>query len=100
LSNKILTQVKRKSGDSHFWSGLMKVKDQFFTRGYFRIHKGSEVRFWEDAWIGDKPLKIKYPSLYNIVRRNDATVAQVLSTTPLNVSFQRPITDSYLLAWY
>jgi hypothetical protein len=29
LSNKTLTQVKRKPGDSHFWAGLMEVKDQF-----------------------------------------------------------------------
>jgi hypothetical protein len=27
-------------------------------------------------------------------------VVQVLSTTPLNASFRRSITDSYLLAWY
>jgi hypothetical protein len=78
----------------------MKVKDEFFARDSFRIRNGLEVRFWEDTWIEDKPLKLKYPSLYNIVRRKDATVAQVLSTTPLNVSFRRSIIDSYLLAWY
>jgi hypothetical protein len=65
----------------------MKVNDQFFTRGSFEIHNGSKVRFWQDTWIEDKPLKLKYPSLYNIVKRKDATVVQVLSTTPLNVSF-------------
>jgi hypothetical protein len=100
LSNKTLTQVKRWPGDSHFWSGLMKVKDEFFARGSFQIQNGSDVRFWEDTWVEDKPLKLKYPSLYNIVRRKDATVTQVLSTTPLNVSFQRSIMDIYLLAWY
>jgi hypothetical protein len=87
LSNKTLTQVKKQPGDSHFWSRLMKVKDKFFIRGSFRIRNGLEVRFWEDTWIEDKPLKLKYPSLYNIVRRKDAMVAQVLSTIPLNVSF-------------
>jgi hypothetical protein len=78
----------------------MKVKDKFFARCSFRIRNGLEVRFWEDTWIEDKPLKLKYPSLYNIVRRKDTMVAQVLSTTLLNVSFQRSITDDYLLAWY
>jgi hypothetical protein len=100
LSNKSLTQVKKRPGDSHFWAGLMKVKDQFIARGSFQIHNGSEARFWKDTWFEDKPLKLKYPSLYNIVRRKDATVAQVLSTTPLNVSFRRSLTDNYLLAWY
>jgi hypothetical protein len=48
----------------------------------------------------DKALILKYPSLYNTVRTKDAIVAQVLSTTPLTVSFRRSIMDSYLLAWY
>jgi hypothetical protein len=100
LSNRTLTQVKKRPGDSHFWAGLMKVKDQFFARGSFRVRNGLEVRFWKDTWIEDKPLKLKYPSLYNIARRKDATVAQVLSTTPLNMSFRRSITDNYLCAWY
>jgi hypothetical protein len=87
LANKSLTQVKRRPGNSHFWAGLMKVKDQFIAGGSFQIRSGSEARFWEDVWLDDKPLRLKYPSLYSIVRRKDATVAQVLSTIPLNVSF-------------
>jgi hypothetical protein len=34
---------------------------------------------------------LAYPSLYRIVRKKNATVAQVLSTCPLNVSFRRAI---------
>jgi hypothetical protein len=55
------------------------------------VRNGSEVRFWEDTWVEDKPLKLKYPALYNIARRKDATVAHVLSTTPLNMSFRRSL---------
>jgi hypothetical protein len=100
LANKSLTQVKRRPGDSHFWAGLMKVKDQFIAGGSFQIRSGSEARFWEDVWLDDKPLRLKYPSLYSIVRRKDATVAQVLSTIPLNVSFRRSLTNNHLFAWH
>jgi hypothetical protein len=31
---------------------------------------------------------VTYPRLYNLIRRKNMTVAQVLSTTPLNDSFR------------
>jgi hypothetical protein len=34
---------------------------------------------------------IKYMSLYDIAIKNNATVAQVLSTKPLNISFQASV---------
>jgi hypothetical protein len=39
LSNKSLTQVQYKPGDSHFWSALMKVKVDFLAGGKFQCAK-------------------------------------------------------------
>lgn len=100
LSHKNLAQAQRQPGDSHFWSGLMKVKDQFLHYGRFKVHNGKETRFWEDNWVGDRRLKIAYPNLYQIVRKKSATVAEVLSTTPLNVTFRRALTGVNLESWY
>jgi hypothetical protein len=55
------------------------------------VSDGSQTRFWEDLWIGKVPLMVKYPTLYNLVRKKNMTVAQILSTTPLNVSFRRAL---------
>jgi hypothetical protein len=41
----------------------------------------------------------KCPSLYNIVRKKNASVAQVLSTTPLNVSFRRALMGDDWAKW-
>jgi len=41
----------------------------------------------------------QYPSLYNIVRRKQATVATVLESTPLNVYFRRALVGDKLLEW-
>jgi hypothetical protein len=41
----------------------------------------------------------KYPSLYNIVRKKNVLVAQVLSTTPLNVSFRRALVGENWAKW-
>ena len=80
LHSKSLSQVKAKPTDSPFWKGLMKVKDEFFDRGCFRVGNGEQTRFWEDTWLGDKPLATQYPSLYNIVQKKEVTVASVLSS--------------------
>jgi hypothetical protein len=36
LGDKSLTQISRRPGDSHFWSGLMNIKDQFLRCGHFQ----------------------------------------------------------------
>ena len=55
--------------------------------------------FWEDIWLGDTPLKNQYPILYNVLRRKDDTVANILRLDPLHISFRRPIIGLKLNAW-
>jgi hypothetical protein len=52
IASKPLVQAEWKSGDSHFWFSLMRVKQDFLRFGTFNIMSGSEVIFWEDIWIG------------------------------------------------
>jgi hypothetical protein len=42
---------------------------------------------------------VKYSSLYKIVRKKNMSVAQVLSTTPLNVSFRRALVGDSWDKW-
>jgi len=63
LKNKTIGEVYWKPGDSHFWSGLVKVKDRFLNLSIFNIHNGYRTRFWEDKWLGNFTLKEQYPSL-------------------------------------
>jgi len=100
LRSKSLTQVKAKPYDSHFWRGLMHIKDEVLAKGSFDIKDGSKTRFWDDTWVGDLPFKVKYPSFYNIVRDPHATVAKVMATSPLNVSFRRALVDNKLVEWH
>jgi hypothetical protein len=52
----------------------MEVKKLMLERGRFKVHDGAQTRFWEDLWIGEEPLMKRFPSLYNIVRKKNATV--------------------------
>ena len=61
----------------------MGMKDQFLNIGRFNLRSGHKIRFWDDKWLGTQALKFQYPSLFNIVRRKRATVAEVLSMSPL-----------------
>jgi hypothetical protein len=67
VGSKVLSQVFWKPGDSHFWAGLMAAKPNFFRFGHFSIKDGSQIRFWEDKWLGNTSLREQYPVLYNIV---------------------------------
>ena len=67
LHSKTLAQVTAKPTDSPFWKGLMKTKVTFFRRVEFLVGNGNGTRFCEDTWLGDMPLAVQYPSLYNIV---------------------------------
>ncbi|WVZ67811.1 LOW QUALITY PROTEIN: hypothetical protein U9M48_016841 [Paspalum notatum var. saurae] len=60
----------------------------------------SQVRFWEDNWLKNIPLSEQYPVLYNIVHRKHDTVATVMSTSPLNISFRRALVGNKLQAWH
>ena len=68
LHSKTLAQVDVNPTDSPFWKGLMRIKQEFFDRGFFKVGNGLSTRFWEDTWLGDSPLQSQYPSLYNITQ--------------------------------
>jgi hypothetical protein len=78
----------------------MNIRDYFMEFGSFKIKDGSQTRFWYDTWLGDKPFKDKFPSLFNIVRSKQDSVAQVLRFVPFNISFRRNLVGANLRAWY
>jgi hypothetical protein len=78
----------------------LKVKDDFLAGGCFKVQSGEQVKFWKDIWLGDKPLREAYPNLFRIVRKKDDTVANVLRTVPLNVSFRRGLVNANLNSWF
>ena len=99
LNGKTLAQTEPKPHDSPFWKGIMAVKNDFFERGTFVVGNGLQTRFWEDAWLGNKPLAVQYPSLYNIVQHKNVLVGKVLANNPLNIVFRRPIIGDKMVSW-
>jgi hypothetical protein len=99
LNAKTLSQAFWKSGDSHFWARLMKVKHDFWRFGTFTIRNGSQVRFVEDIWLGTSTLRDQYPCLYHIARYKHVSVADVFNTSSLNLSWRRDLIGHKLVGW-
>jgi hypothetical protein len=79
------------------WS--FKVKRDFLHFGSFKVKDGSQICFWEDRWLGTTPLCDQYHCLYTIARPKQTTIAEVLSTYPPNLSWQRDLVGPKLVAW-
>jgi hypothetical protein len=77
----------------------MRVKNEFFNRGSFKVGDGTSVLFWEDIWLGESSLANQYPSLYNIVQRKNVLVANVLAHSLLNIEFRRALNGNKWNEW-
>jgi hypothetical protein len=100
LRTQTITHVQKKSGDSHFWSGLMNVKEPFLDLGHFQLNNGGNIHFWEDRWLGNFTLCQQFPSLYAITHWRNVSVATVFSTVPLNIYFRRGLVGNNLVQWF
>jgi hypothetical protein len=78
----------------------MNVKDTFMGFESFKIKDGSQTHFWMDTWLGNIPLKDKFLSLFNIVRRKQDLMASVLASVPLNIFFRRNLVGRNLRDWH
>ncbi|WVZ70175.1 hypothetical protein U9M48_018861 [Paspalum notatum var. saurae] len=73
----------------------MEIKSQISKSWVFYLKK------WDpNTWLGDQPLKYQYSSLFNIVRKKNVTIADVLSFSPFNISFRRALTGNKLTEWH
>jgi hypothetical protein len=49
---------------SPFWHSIHKIKHHFKKGVRFSPGAYSSISFWNDLWIGDTPLSVKFPNLF------------------------------------
>jgi hypothetical protein len=54
------------------------VKSLLYSLTRFELGDGSKIRFWDDVWCGESPLKVAFPALFDIAREKNAFVANHL----------------------
>ena len=79
------------AGQSLFFQGILGGKEHFYKYVRKNIGDGLNTRFWEDLWIGDTPLKLKFARLYSLTFRAGFAVAKVLKDDWVNVRFRRTL---------
>ena len=64
-------------GESQFWQGLLVVKD-WYERGIkWLVGNGTRIRLWDNVWLGNCPLRTRFPRLYRIIRQQNWSVAEM-----------------------
>ncbi|GJS01028.1 hypothetical protein Tco_0317536 [Tanacetum coccineum] len=57
---------------------------------YIKVGNGETIKFWDDIWIGSKPLRL-YPRIYALDNIKDATICMKLNEPSLDNNFRRSI---------
>ena len=50
---------------------------------------GRRTRFWEDLWLGDNPLCIKFPRLHSLTFSANSLVPKLIKSEFATVRFRR-----------
>jgi hypothetical protein len=98
VGSKALSPVIWKLCDSHFWTGLMETKKNFFRHGFFFLRMDLMICFCEDKWLGNTTNR-EQPYLYAIVRHKGDSLAHVLESNPPNMTFIRTLFGPRLISW-
>jgi hypothetical protein len=68
-------------------------------KSHIRFDPGDDtkIRFWDDVWCGDRPLKVAFPGLFNIASFKEASIADNVERSngaiQWNIQFTRMIHD-------
>ncbi|KAG8060373.1 hypothetical protein GUJ93_ZPchr0002g26796 [Zizania palustris] len=105
LSNKYsrhkkpLCLMESKMGDSQFWKTLMRIKPLYRKFCRMKIGNGENISFWEDTWVGNKPLSEMYHDLFITCFIKHMTVAEVFKSNWNVLKFRRDLVGSRFQSW-
>jgi hypothetical protein len=68
---------------------LISLREVFFKYCKVAVGNGCKTSFWKNSWIGDCPLAVKFPVLFDFTRDKDISVNKVLSSNFDALSFRR-----------
>ena len=63
---------------SSIWKGILASKEMFSKNIRYCVGKGDKVFFWRDPWVGEAPLAISFPNLFNCATNQIAKVIDYL----------------------
>jgi hypothetical protein len=73
----LIISVNQKQGDSHFWKKILSLRDNFYKYCETLVENGLNTSFWKSNWIGNLPLAIQFPTLFDLAYDKDISVNKV-----------------------
>ena len=87
------TSYQGKNG-SQFWKGINKLKNKFLWGASFVIKNGKKIKFWEDIWLGEVPIKVLHPDFYLMCSQPQARVIDYWDGSDWSIAFRRSLSIS------
>ena len=78
------------------WRGALKTANAFKIELRICCGHGTSVKFWKDCWIGEVPLAIAFPNLFEMAVDQDAWVSSQFQDNDRAVSFRHPLSPAML----
>jgi hypothetical protein len=91
VKGRPIISLKKRQSDSHFWKGILDIRDNFYKYCKNKVGNGSNTSFWHNIWCDLEPLSSKYASLFDIAYDKDITVEKAFSSAFRAVNFRRRI---------
>jgi hypothetical protein len=66
------------------WTALRSLLPAYQAITTADVGNGHSTSFWNDRWLGDKPLALTYPSLFTHSKDTGASVAKIIEEGPLH----------------
>jgi hypothetical protein len=86
-------------GGSQFWRSIDKIKHFFKLGARFLVGDGRRTLFWTDCWLGEAPLAIRFPRLFDICSSKDILVADAMPVSATLLQFRRSFGPVELELW-
>jgi hypothetical protein len=86
-------------GGSPFWHSLHNIKGFFKLGIWFHPGRNSNISFWNDLWIREEPLSVRFPNLYSKSSETDLKLGQAYSQEGWRIPFRRNLTQVDLASW-
>ena len=79
------------------WKEISKESEQLKNDSFFELGDGYRIKFKEDVWCGETPLRVSFPSLYALANSKGATTSELWENTGgngvWNLKFNRGFND-------
>jgi hypothetical protein len=91
IKGKPLILVKQRQSDSHFWKNILSLRDNFYKYCKTEVGNGLKTSFWKSVWIGNLPLSVQFPVLFDLTYDKDVSVNDVFTSNFESLTFRRRI---------